>query len=283
MSPPKVSAKIERVSTKYLLPASVGHTVADELFSFSSMTLDENCAMWYSLSLVRTNRISLFSQIFLPSARVTTQNKVPSAASRHVRINPSSVGLTRSVRSTSLHSVSFHLLHHFEFEGLGWSYQQASPLTICRAQNTQKFVHFFCTELPVWRINGCFLSWPFPHSAWHCQESEAVGRSYFPRHIRSFANVVASHKRQLSSDDAAAILADTSLRNEQVAVSVVSVSQLTLRRPCCSSQHTWPAWSNAVTSVSQASWTQLRRWYCSPKASPLQQTCRLIWMMPAPN
>ena len=62
---------------------------------------------------MKTSRVFLFSHIFLPSARVSTQNKVPSAASQHVRNNPFSVGLTRSVRTTSLHSVSFHSLHHF--------------------------------------------------------------------------------------------------------------------------------------------------------------------------
>ena len=83
-------------------------TVADELFSLSPMTFDEqSCAMRCSLSLMRTSRVSLFSHIFLPSASGSTQNKVPSAASQHVRINPSK-RRPHQICQDHLHSVPFH-------------------------------------------------------------------------------------------------------------------------------------------------------------------------------
>ena len=207
LSPPKVSAKTEAVSTKCVLSASVGHTVADELFSFSPMTLDEQ------------NRFLSHAPAECPC--FYTSSCYLHVSKRRTKFRPQHH--TRSVRSTSLHSVPFHSLHHFAFDGLGSSYQPAAGVAY---KWLPPFLDLSCTRRDTVKRRSC--------------RTLVLVLLVLEVHIRSFANVVASHKRQLSSlmtllpsSQIAVKVADTSPRNEQVVVSVASLSQLTLRRPCC--------------------------------------------------
>ena len=170
-----------------------------QLFNFSPMTLDEqNCAMWYSLSLLRTSRMSLFSHIFLLSARVSTQNKLPSAASRHESILPASASPDLQVHVIQLRAFPFFV--HF---AMVWA-RRTTNKSVDDLQRTQQFVHLFTTELLVWRVNGCVLLL----KKVKLTDVRSCALRTFRGPLRSFANVVASHKTTLIFDDTVAILAD---------------------------------------------------------------------------
>ena len=65
LSSPKDSAKIKAVSTKYLLSASVGHTVADELFSFLTDDIRRTklCDVMFAFSHAHQQSVLVFTHL----------------------------------------------------------------------------------------------------------------------------------------------------------------------------------------------------------------------------
>ena len=145
---PTVSAKTKAVSIKYSLSASVKHNVEDDLFSFSPMTLDENmCDVMFSLSLVRSVRLSFIFNICLRSVLMSMRTRSPHTTSQHACIDSPSVDLTRSVRAKYPHAApfhSFHSSHRFVFDALDSTCQPTSSLTTCTAQSSPKSVQLSC-------------------------------------------------------------------------------------------------------------------------------------------
>ena len=172
------------------------------------MTLDEpKCDVTFAFS--RTHQQNVLGFAHLPAICTCINAEHTSVRSITAR-DPSSVGLMRSLRPTSLHSVPFHSLHHFAFDGMATS----------KSDELQSTEHCKISPVLPHRVAGVACEWLPPFLDFSRTRRDTVKRvmlsdgSYCTTRTCRGTHPIFCERRgftqqaSLISDDAAAIFTD---------------------------------------------------------------------------